>query len=199
MVSHQIRFASLGMALAGLLLLPVLPGCKRAASVPPVHTFVGYVENSDAFIALAQLDGEVMAYVCNGRNVATWLRGSASEDGIDLTAGEARLRATYERGGITGTFTSAQGGSHAFRARPAAQGAGFYRAAQTVAGLGYVGGWIVLSDGQQRGAVKADGVVVEEALAPLDMAHPVVALPGGGTLRAQPVADMLAAPAAARR
>jgi hypothetical protein len=184
------------MVLAGLLLLPLLSACERALSVPRVHTFVGYVENSDAFIALAQIDGEVMAYVCNGRDMATWLRGSASEGAIDLTSGEARLQASYGGAGVTGTFTSAQGGAHTFRARPAARGSGFYRAVQTVAGLGYVGGWIVIGDGQQRGAVKADGVLVEGTLAPLDPKTPTVALPGGGTLTAQPVADFLSAPSA---
>ena len=199
MSSLRTRTAALGVVIAGLLALSALGGCERAGSVPRVHTFVGYVESSDAFVALTQLDGEVLAYVCNGRDVATWLRGSAVGGAIDLTAGEARLQAAYDGVTIIGTFTSAQGGSHAFRARPAAQGAGFYRAAQTVAGLSYVGGWIVLGDGQQRGAVKADGVLVEGALAPLDPAHPVVAVPGGGTLTARPVEEVLAAPAVAER
>lgn len=194
MLSLQTRTAALGVVLAALLLLPVLSSCKRAVSVPRVHTFVGYVENSDAFIALTQLDGQVLAYVCNGRDVATWLRGSARGDALDLNSGEARLQAAYDGTGFTGTFTSAHGGSHPFRARPAAQGAGFYRAAQTVAGLSYVGGWIVLGDGQQRGAVKAGGVLVGGTLAPLDPERPTVELPGGGALTAQSVEEILATP-----
>lgn len=192
MLSVRTRIATLGIVLAGLLILPLLSGCERAVSVPRVHTFVGYVENSDAFIALTHLDGEVMAYVCNGRDVATWLRGAAHGDVVDLASGDARLRAVFDERGVTGSFTSAQGGAHAFRAQPAALGAGFYRATQTVAGLGYVGGWILLGDGQQRGAVKADGVIIDDA-EPLDPAQPMVAVPGGGTLTAQPVEEVLAA------
>ena len=180
---------------AGLLLLSSLAACERAVGVPNVRTFVGYVENSDAFIALSQVDGEVMAYVCNGRDMATWLRGSSGDGAVELSSGEAHLRAAYDGSGFSGTFTSAHGGSHAFRARPAAQGAGFFRAAQTVAGLAYVGGWVVLGDGQQRGAVKAGGLLIEGARVPLDPGRPVVALPGGGALTARPVEDVLAAPA----
>lgn len=194
MRSIQTATVTLGIVLVGLLVLPALPGCKRAVSLPHVRTFVGYVENSDAFIALSQVDGEVMAYVCNGRDLATWLRGPAGDDGLDLSAGEARLQATFDGAGFVGTFTSAHGGSHAFRARPATQGSGFYRAVQTVAGLGYVGGWIVLSDGQQRGAVKADSLLVEGTLPPLDPERPTVALPGGGALTARPVEDLLSTP-----
>jgi hypothetical protein len=191
MSTSRFPSALAALALAGVFLL--LSGCERAASVPRVSTFVGYVENSDAFIALTHLNGEVMAYVCNGRDLAMWLRGDARDRVVELTSSEGHLRAVLDKRGVTGTFTSAQGGVHAFRAQPAAGSSGFYRAAQTVAGLGYVGGWILLSDGQQRGAVKADGVVIEGAVEPLDPARPVVSVPGGGTLTAQPVEEVLAA------
>lgn len=189
---NTLRLTLGALALGAILGLAMLSGCERAGGAPRVHTFVGYVENSDAFVALVRADDSVVAYVCDGRKTATWLRGEADGRTFDVTAGEARLRAVFERGAITGTFTSAQGGAYPFVARPAAAGGGFYRATATLAGLGYVGGWIVLSDGQQRGAVKRDGVILRDAGA-LDPRRPTVTLPDGGTMRAEPAARMLAA------
>ena len=179
------------LALAILLLFPA-SGCKPAASLPPVVTFVGPVENSDAFIALSRVGESVLAYVCDGGSTATWLKGEASGSAFDLASGEARLRATIRDGRLEGTFTSVQGGAHAFVARPAASGAGFYRAAQTAAGVAYVGGWILLRDGQQRGAVKADGAILSGPKPTLDPSRPEVALPGGEVLVAESVETMLA-------
>lgn len=178
--------------LAALVPLLVLAGCERPPALPDVTTFVGYVENSDAFIALSRVEDRVVAYVCDGRATATWLRGNAEGTTFDVTSGEARLRASFGRDGITGTFTSAQGGAYPFTARPAARGAGFYRATQTIAGVAYVGGWILLSDGQQRGAVKRDGAIVPGPQPRLDPARPAVALPAAGTLMAEPAEAMLA-------
>ena len=167
-------------------------GCKPAVHVPTVVTFVGPVENSDAFIALSRVGESVLAYVCDGGNTATWLKGAATGSAFDLTAGEARLRATIRGGRLEGTFTSAQGGAHAFVAQQAAEGGGFYRAVQSAAGIAYVGGWILLRDGQQRGAVKADGAIIPGPQPTLDPARPEVSLPDGGSLIAESVEAMLA-------
>ena len=167
-------------------------GCQPAAQGPTVVTFVGPVENSDAFIALSRVGESVLAYVCDGGDTATWLKGEATGSAFDLTSGHARLRATLRDGRLAGTFTSAQGGSHAFVAQRAAEGAGFYRAATTVAGVAYVGGWILLRDGQQRGAVKADGAIIPGPQPTLDPARTEVSLPGGGSLIAESVEAILA-------
>lgn len=175
------------LVLALLLLLGT--GCQRTASLPSVQTFVGPVESSDAFIALAIVDGEIMAYVCDGRDTATWLRGAASGDDLILTSDGARLRAQRTDEGLTGTLTLEQR-SHPFTVTPATGSAGFYRATETIAGVGYVGGWILLSNGLQRGALKRDGQIV--ATDALDPHHPTVSLSGGGTLEARPAEAFLA-------
>lgn len=179
------------LAATGLVVLAVVfaPGCRRAASGPHVRTFVGYVENSDAFIALVRVEDAVVAYVCDSRSTAAWLRGEAEGRAFVAASGEGRLRADFGKDAVTGTFTSAQGGAYPFTARPAAGGAGFYRATATLAGAAYVGGWVLLGNGQQRGAVKRDGVILQGPA--LDPARPAVALPGGGTLEAFPAARML--------
>ena len=180
--------------LAALFTVFALTGCERPSTLPDVTTFVGYVENSDAFVALSRVDDRVVAYVCDGRTTAMWLRGNAEGDTFDVNSSEARLRASFGRDGITGTFTSAQGGAYPFTARPVAGGAGFYRASQTVAGVAYVGGWILLSDGQQRGAVKQNGAIIPGPQPRLDPARPVVTLPTAGTLMAEPAEAMLTDP-----
>ena len=75
-----------------------------------------------------------------------------------------------------------------------AGGARFYRASQTVAGVAYVGGWILLSDGQQRGVVKQNGAIIPGPQPRLDPARPVVTLPTVDTLMAEPAEAMLTDP-----
>lgn len=170
-----------------LSLLIVSSGCERVPPLPPVHTFVGHVEGSEAFVALSIVGGEVMAYVCDGRDTATWLRGTATDGDLALTADGMRLRAQRTAQGLTGTLTL-ETRSHAFTVAPAMSGGGFYRAAETIAGLGYVGGWILLNDGSQRGALKRDGAIV--ATDALDPDAPTVPVPSG-SLQAQPVEAFL--------
>jgi hypothetical protein len=175
-----------------LLMLVMLPACERAVSVPRIGTFVGFVENSDAFVGLVRLDDQVVAYVCDGRTTATWLRGQAIRNSISLESDGTTLDGTFDGAGVIGTFTSAEGGVHRFKASPAVDGAGFYRASETIAGSAYVAGWIILRNGQQRGAVKRDGEIMPERDVTLDPTEPSIALPGGGMLTARPAERMLA-------
>lgn len=176
----------LHVALTGLLLLLLGTGCQRA--LPSAQTFVGPVDGSDTFVGLSIVDGEVMAYVCNGRDNSAWLRGTAKGDEVSLVAGGTRLDARRRGDRIEGTVTFPTG-PHSFEAHAATGGAGFYRAAQTIAGLGYVGGWIVLRDGRQRGALKQDGRILPTP--PFDPAYPAVPLPTGERLTARPVETLL--------
>lgn len=170
-----------------LSLLVLSSGCERVPSLPSVRTFVGPVEGSEAFVALSIVSGEVMAYVCDGHETATWLRGTVTDGDLALTADGMRLRALQTEQGFAGTLTL-ETRSHAFTVTPAMRGGGFYRAAETIAGLGYVGGWILLNDGSQRGALKRDGAII--ATDALDPSAPTVSVLSG-SLQAQPVEAFL--------
>jgi hypothetical protein len=98
------------------------------------------------------------AYVCDGESVAEWFSGEVNDGALDLlSAGGARLQATLGATGASGSFTPAGGAAAAFTAEAVSAPAGLYRAEENVDGAQYVGGWIVLPDGQTQGAIKAVG------------------------------------------
>jgi hypothetical protein len=110
------------------------------------------VEGTDAFIAVVvDKQNHALAYVCDGEEgasaeVARWFRGAVADDGsLDLRSdGGEHLVAEVSESGTEGTLAFPGG----------EEPAGLYRAEETVDGTEYVGGWILLEGGEQRGAVK---------------------------------------------
>lgn len=79
-------------------------------------------------------------------------------------------------------MTQADGKSLAFSISPVSGNAGVYRAEQTTGNGTYVGGWVVLPNGDQRSAVSFQGSKGDSYL-PVGGRVPVVRL----TMPAQPV------------
>jgi hypothetical protein len=123
--------------------------------------FAGKVEGTNAFIAVVvDRENHALAYVCDGKGeesaeVAEWFEGAVADGGsLDLRSeGGAHLVAEVTESGTKGTVTFS-GQEHSFSASPAEEPAGLYRAEETVDGTEYVGGWILLESGEQRGTVK---------------------------------------------
>jgi hypothetical protein len=117
--------------------------------------FVGTVSGSRAFVAMAVSNSRVIAYVCDSRRIAHWFRGPVRGGKATLASGGYVLRAIIgphrARGSVS--FPDRAGDAHAFTADMAAKPAGLYRGEKTVAGTRYLGGWIILPDGRQRGEV----------------------------------------------
>jgi hypothetical protein len=154
---HLIRPAVVFVSLVAML----LAGCQ--ASAPKVQSFVGQGSNSNAFVGIVNDNGALTAYVCDGTettiNMAEWFKGSASNGAFDLTSeNSAHLTGAITAQGVTGTMTQADGRSVAFTIGPVSGNAGVYRADQTTGNGTYVGGWIVLPNGDQRGAVAFKGI-----------------------------------------
>ncbi|MBI5823043.1 MAG: hypothetical protein HZB18_03380 [Chloroflexi bacterium] len=142
----------------------LLTACGGAAK-PVSGSFVGKVDGSDAFISVVlHTDGSVTAYVCDSVAISEWFKGNADDSSLDLTnASGARLTADLAAGSFNGTFTpsGANGSSPlTFSVNAADQPAGLYRGEDTVDGVDLVAGWIVLPDGDQRGAVSGGGKTV---------------------------------------
>jgi hypothetical protein len=139
-------------------------GCQGAAE-PPVaapatggSSFAGVIPDTNRFVALVSNGRNARAYVCDGETVAEWFSGDVTNGTLDLTsAGGARLQATLDQAGASGTFTPAGGPAAAFTAEPVRAPAGLYRAERNIDGVDYVGGWIVLPDGQTQGAIRVVG------------------------------------------
>ncbi len=136
----------------------LLAACGGAAE-PLSGSFVGKVDGSDAFIAVVlHTDGAVTAYVCDSTTISEWFKGSVDGASLSLTnADGARLSADLAAGSFDGTFTTSEGISLNFSVTEADQPAGLYRDEDTVDGVDLVAGWIVLPDGDQRGAVSGGG------------------------------------------
>jgi hypothetical protein len=129
-------------------------GTYRAEAVP--NAYVGAVDD-DLFVALAFPEGgtadpdPVAVYLCDGRDVSIWLAGELEGESGSLSNDDVEI--AFERSGDdwigTITFTGAM--ARAFTVSAAAGVAGLYRAEETFDEVRWIGAWIVLADGQQRG------------------------------------------------
>ncbi len=154
----QFRYWMLGALAAACLILAACGG-QPTASTGIAAAWTGKVDGTDAYIAIASNGTELMAYVCDSQSVAQWFHGEAGKDKLDLVAGTvdlsnetAKLIATLTQDSATGTVTLADGQTHTFTATKATGDGGLYRSEETVNNEQLVGGWVVLNDGQLRGA-----------------------------------------------
>lgn len=155
---------------AGLLMLGLLLGAcgsgsaaqKEEEAAPAseeelvTETFAGVLPGSEAFVAVVTSpENNVLAYVCDNERIAEWFLGSVEDGSLDLASNSgARLRAEFTPGEARGTLTL-DGEEFPFTAEPVEGESGLYRATKTVDGEEWVGGWILLPNGEERGLAKS--------------------------------------------
>lgn len=146
-------------------------------------TFTGAVTD-DLFVGIATAahpeDPErraLMVYLCDGEEVSVWTADEVTGRESTLVTGDASITMTVNADEVTGTVTLADAPPQPFAAPRATGDAGLYRAVRSIEGLDYVGGWIILNDGRQLGAVTVDGAVVDNP--PLDLATGEATIEGG--------------------
>jgi hypothetical protein len=132
-----------------------LTACRGQAA--KTTDYAGQIENSKAFIGIATNGTDMLAYVCDGTDagvtIAEWFKGTITDKSYELTSkGDARLRGQISDSSATGTLTLADGSAFSFSAPLAAGDAGLYRHEETKAGAPAITGWVVLNDGDIRGA-----------------------------------------------
>jgi hypothetical protein len=104
----------------------------------------------------------VTAYVCDGTETQfartfEWFNGALEGNAFELTSKMgAHLTGTLGADGVEGSFVTADGVSMAYRAAEVEADAGLFDSTIFSSGTKYVAAWIVLPDGQQRGAVGGD-------------------------------------------
>ena len=181
---------SLGIVALGMLLL-LLPGCTILGGAESEgESYVGTVAD-ELFIGIAvneEASGEgeraLVAYLCDGEAVSQWFVAERVEQEMTLDAGDTRVELALSDGGVSGTVTLAGQEPQAFEAAPATGDAGLYRAEESFDDVDHVGGWIVLPDGRQQGAVNAGGSIVESPRLDLETGE---ATTSAGTMQASPL------------
>ena len=132
-----------------------IAACQGKA--PETVHYAGQVNDSEAFIAVATNGIDILAYVCDGTEsdvtIAEWFKGTLSGKSFALTSkNTAKLSGQIVEDAATGALTLADGSTFTFNAPLATGNAGLYRKEQTINGSDSITGWIVLADGQIRGA-----------------------------------------------
>jgi hypothetical protein len=170
----QVNRIHVALLLAGLFAIASVLG--RGHGVPAAHaqiasdTFVGKVDGLDAFIGIGSDGYNVTAYVCDGanNNLGDNFQGTidqASNGVLTLQAQNGDLltlnfdQTTIDSvfvpdSSVTGTLTLASGSNYSFSTEAAVAPGGLFLAnGQTMAdGSAGDGGWVVLNDGEVRGA-----------------------------------------------
>jgi hypothetical protein len=144
---------------------PAATPAASETSAPPSAaardvTYAGSI-GGGSFLAIATKNGSAIAYLCNGKRLEAWLRGTAAGGKLSLTGKQASLTGTYNTATRTATAAGsviAGGITWKFTIRAVTAPSGLYRATARVRNAQLVGGWIVLADGRQVGIVSLDGV-----------------------------------------
>jgi hypothetical protein len=125
----------------------------RTEQFPNKIVYAGRTKDRSTALAVAVLRDQAAAYVCDGRSVESWLRGTAKDGEVKLTSRNGdKLEAKLEKGVLTGTI-EVRNRKHAFAIKEAKKPAGLYRAR----GSKTIIGWIILEDGSQVGIETDEG------------------------------------------
>jgi hypothetical protein len=109
-------------------------------------------------LAISINDGKAIAYLCDGKRLEAWLKGTATDGSLALTGKNgATLVGRFSKSQATGTVT-VRDRTTDFRIKAVKKPSGLYRFAAKVRDAEIVGGWIVLDNGSQVGLATVSGV-----------------------------------------
>jgi hypothetical protein len=167
---------AVAVLLTMLVSVTISPAAATAHGASP-RGYVGTVSGTRAFVAVVVRGSHVVAYVCDSRKIAQWFKGVVhaqkatliSRDGyvLHVTLGQRRATGSLRFPGQTTVV-------HGFAAGRDAKPSGLWRGTKTVRGRQYLGGWVILRDGRQRGEVVSGSTDVgSPRLNPADAKVPV--------------------------
>lgn len=127
---------------------PVNQPAPDAPAFPAEAVYAGKTADSPVWVAIAVKGTDAAAYLCDGKTVESWLRGTAENGRVDLESKDKAntLTASLQGEQLAGTISLA-GQPLSFTVGIAPPPAGLYRGADGQTDVG----WIVLSNGQQVG------------------------------------------------
>jgi hypothetical protein len=125
------------------------------------------LDNSDALVALVMSEGKVLAYVCDGKQMAAWFSGTVTANGVDLRAEDGTQMTAAVRTAPDGSIAVAPGGKirtpdgqeRAFataNTNTLDKVAGLYQSQSTVGDRQLTMGVIALSRDEVRGVLWAN-------------------------------------------
>ncbi len=135
---------------------PGAPEAGADTAFPAQATYTGKTSGrkvGEADVAIAIQNGKASAYLCDGKQLESWLDGQAQGSALELTGkNDSRLDGTLAGGTLSGTVTVG-GLTWQFSATPGKGPAGLYRARNSDVDAG----WIVRDDGSQTGVQNVNG------------------------------------------
>ena len=176
------RFAALACASVTIGVLALAGSAVAKPALPrESRTYIGTVSGTKAFAAIVVRRGVGVAYVCDGKKISVWLKGKFSHGKVHLAskAGDT-LDGTF--GHATLDLTARKPLTVKTKFSPLDDEAHLFTGTDTVDGKLWVGGWITLLDGRQRGSLKTGGGRVFASPTKVTPTTTSVAVPGGGTL-----------------
>nr|MDT0661537.1 hypothetical protein [Micromonospora sp. DSM 115978] len=164
------------------------PEPSPSDAAPLNVTWAGRVDGGGATIAISAKDEQAVAYICDGKKIEAWLKGTAVDGRLELTGkGGATLTGTFDGDRAEGEVRIGKR-SWTFDVAAATKPSGLYRSTADVRGARIVGGWIVLPDGTQVGLATVEGKVT--AVSKLDTTSGKATV-GAAQVTAAPVAGEL--------
>lgn len=149
------------------------PATEAPPAFPAEAVYAGKATDSPLAVAVAVKGTDAAAYLCDGANLESWLKGTATDGEVEVASadGTATLTAALRGETLTGEVTFG-GQTQAFSIGVAQAPAGLYRGEGADATIG----WIVLPDGTQVGILRSGGE--RSPAPPLDPARGEVAVAG---------------------
>ncbi len=155
------------------------------AERPERVSYLGPVDGTNLYVGVITTGDSIEVYLCDSETTAVWFKGTATGSDLIAANDEVSLTATTSGSGLAGSVTI-DGTTHDFAAVPADYPADIWQTFALTADDHLVrGGWIVLPDETQRGAIKQGAEILSTQ--PLDLATAIVPPVDGSNGDATPV------------
>jgi hypothetical protein len=134
---------------------------QDSGALPDATLYTGQIVGiPDEFVGVSIIGTDATVYICDGQpdkgtvSIAEWFIGPVTDKTIDVTNPSGnRVQVTLTDTLADGSFTFADGSVKTFSIGLSFDNSALYRSEFTFGEVSFVGGWLILPNGQVRGAV----------------------------------------------